>query len=54
MNLKNYEYLTGQDLGYKPGVFEKNKFEYSPLGKDFNKGLHEKTRKQTFECIKKY
>ena len=26
-----YEYLTGKDLGYKPSVFEKAKFEYSPL-----------------------
>ena len=23
--------LTGEDLGYKPNVFEKAKFEYSPL-----------------------
>ena len=27
-----YEYLTGEDLGYKPEVIEKAKFEYSPLG----------------------
>ena len=33
------EYLTGEDLGYKPGVVEKNKFEYSPLGEALNKGL---------------
>ena len=30
--LANYEYLTGEDLGHKPSVFEKAKFEYSPLG----------------------
>ena len=24
--------MTGEDLGYKPNVFEKAKFEYSPLG----------------------
>ena len=30
--LDKYEYLTGEDLGYKPIVFEKAKFEYSPLG----------------------
>ena len=29
--LKKYEHLTGEDLGYKPGVVEKYKFEYSPL-----------------------
>ena len=28
-------------LRYKPSVFEKTKFEYSPLGKVFNKGLDE-------------
>ena len=31
-NLDKYEYLTGEDLGYKPSVVEKAKFEYSPLG----------------------
>ena len=30
--LEKYEYLTGKDLGYKPNVFEKATFEYSPLG----------------------
>ena len=30
--LDKYEYLTGKDLRYKPGVVEKSKFEYSPLG----------------------
>ena len=30
--LDKYEYLTGEDLGYKPNVFEKAKFEYSPFG----------------------
>ena len=48
MNFKIYGYLIGEDLGYKPGVFEKNKFDYSPLGKDFNKGLHEKDKKADF------
>ena len=27
------KYLTGEDLGYKPGVVEKAKFEYLPFGK---------------------
>ena len=31
--LKKYEYLTGEDLGYKPDVIQKAKFESSPLGK---------------------
>ena len=33
--LEKYEYLTGKDLGYKPDVVQKAKFEYSPLGKVF-------------------
>ena len=32
----NYRYFTGEDLGYKPGVVEQAKFEYSPLRKVFN------------------
>ena len=35
--LKKYEYLTSEDLGYKLDVIQKAKFEYSPLGKVFNK-----------------
>ena len=37
--LDKYEYLTGEDLGYKPDPVQKAKFEYSPLGQVFNKGL---------------
>ena len=37
--LDKYEYLTGEDLGYKPDLVQKAKFEYSPLGRVFNKGL---------------
>ena len=37
--LDKYEYLTGQDLGYRPDLVQKTKFEYSPLGQVFNKGL---------------
>ena len=43
--LDKYEYLTGEDLEYKPDVVQKAKFEYSPLGQVFNKGL-EKDEKQ--------
>ena len=45
-NLDIYEYLTGEDLGYKPSVIEQAKFEYSPLGNIFNKGLKEKDKKE--------
>ena len=37
--LDKYEYLTGEDLGYRPDPVQKTKFEYSPLGQVFNKGL---------------
>ena len=40
--LRKYEYLTGEDLGYKPSVLERTKFDYSPLGEVFNKGLDDK------------
>ena len=44
--LEKYEYLTGEDLGYKPDVVQKAKFEYSPLGKVFNKGLDESEKQE--------
>ena len=37
--LDKYEYLTGEDLGYKTNVFEKANFEYSPLGMPHNKAF---------------
>ena len=48
--LDKYEYLIGEDLGYKPGVVAQGKFEYSPLGKVFKKGLNKKkkTKKKEF------
>ena len=45
-NLEKYEYLTGEDLGLKPSTVEQAKFEYSPLGKIFNKGLSEEDKKE--------
>ena len=41
-----YEYLTCEDQGLKPSTVEQAKFEYSPLGKIFNKGLSEEDRKE--------
>ena len=40
-NLDKFEYLTGKDLDCKPDTVEQARFEYSPLGKIFNKGLTE-------------
>ena len=38
--------MTGEDLGYKPSVIQKAKFEYSPIHKVFNKGLDESDKKE--------
>ena len=45
-NLDIYEYLIGEDLGLKPSTIEQTKFEYSPLGKIFNKGLSKDDKKE--------
>ena len=45
-NLDKYEYLTGEDLGLKTSTVEQAKFEYSPLGKFFNKGLKDQDKKE--------
>ena len=47
-NLDKYEYLTGEDMGLKRSIIEQAKFEYSPLGKIFNKGLNENEEKEGF------
>ena len=44
--LRKYEYLTGEDLGYRPSVLEQTKFDYSLLGKVFNKGLDDNDDKK--------
>ena len=43
--LDKYEYLTSEDLGYKPSVVEKAKFEYSPLGEVLSNKAKSKTDK---------
>ena len=43
--LEKYEYLTGRDLGYKPKVLEKVKFQYSPLGEALKNNAKTKTDK---------
>ena len=53
-NLHKYEYLTGEDVGPKPCTVEEAKFEYSPLGKIFNRGLNEVVQKEgLFKRLKK-
>ena len=43
--LDKHEYLAGEDLGYKPNVFEKAKFEYSPLSMTLTNKTKSKTNK---------
>ena len=45
-NLDKYEYLMGEDLDLKSSTIEQAKFEYSPMGKIFNKGLNEDEKKE--------
>ena len=45
-NLRKYEYVTGEDLEYKPSVFEQARFNYSPLGNIFTKGLDRDNQKE--------
>ena len=53
--LDKYEYLTGEDLKYKLSTSEQAKFDYSLLGKFFNKGLKEEDiKRRTFKETKKY
>ena len=44
--LGKYEYLTGEDLGFKPSTSEQAKYEYSLLGKIFTKGLEKEEDKK--------
>ena len=43
-NLDKYEYLTGEDLGLRPNTVEQVKFDYTPLGKGFNKWFTKKDK----------
>ena len=51
--LRKYEFLTRENLGYKPSVVKQAKFDYSPLGKVFNKWLDKNDQKEgLFKRIK--
>ena len=41
-----YKYLTGEDFGLKPSTVEQARFEQSPLGKIFRKGLDKDDKKE--------
>ena len=44
--LDKYEYLTGEDLDYKPDALTQAKFEYSPLGKTITFGSSKEDKKE--------
>ena len=46
--MNKYGYFTGEDVGYKPEVLEKVKFQYSPLGQILNKILKRDDRVNQF------
>ena len=45
-DLRKYEYLTDEDLGYKPSVVEQATFEYYQLDKIFNKVMDRDDQKE--------
>ena len=45
-NLDKYEYLNDEDLSLKPNTTEQARFQYSPLGKLFNKWLDKDDKKE--------
>ena len=48
--LNKYEYMIDKDLVYKPGVLERAKFEYFPLGEALtNKAKKETDKKDKLE-----
>ena len=48
--MEKYEYLTGEDLGHRPSVLEKTKFEYSPLGMSLSKSFKKDNVKNIAKC----
>ena len=47
-DLDKYEYLTDEDLNYKPSTVEQARLYYSPLSKLLTKGSKKKTKKKDF------
>ena len=52
-DLDKHEFLTKQDLKYKPDALEQAKFAYSPLGKVFNDGLNKKDKTKKVEILQR-
>ena len=53
-DLHKFEFLTKQDLGYKPDALEQAKFAYSPLGKVFNDGLNKKDKTKKVGILQRF
>ena len=51
--LEKYEYLTGEDLGHRPSVLEKTKFEYSSLDAVLSDNVNKKTNTNEVNIFKK-
>ena len=52
--LEKYDYLTGEDLGHRPSVLGKTKFEYSPLGAVLADNVKKKTDTNKVNIKKKH
>ena len=50
-DLRKYEYLTGEDLEYKAGVFEQTKFDYSPRKIFLLRDWKKMTKKKGFSRV---
>ena len=51
--MEKYEYLTGKDLGRRPSVLEKTKFEYSALSAVLANNAKKKTNTNKVNSKKK-
>ena len=51
--MEKYEYLNGEELGHRPSVLEKTKFEYSPLGAVLADNIKKKTNTNKVNIKKK-
>ena len=50
-DLRKYEYWTGEDLGYKPSVFEQALFDFSPLGSIFRNWIKDDQKVGLFKRL---
>ena len=53
-DLRKYDYLTAEDLGYKPSVLEQKKLTILHLVKFLLRDWQKRQKRRTFEETKKY